>query len=131
MNTYKSKTISYLKLFIIIKKEWMKQKHINMRHTSVEKKNSIINCIIIKNHVKACKDIKNMIKRSSDEKKKYISIQQKRSYIINLTINTELIVKLTNSQENMSNKKNVNTQKNAWKLINKVLKFNDNFIILI
>ena len=108
MNTYKSKTIFYLKLFIITKKEWMKQEHTNMRHTSIKKKNFIINYIIIKSHVKACKNTKNITKRSSDEKRKCIFIQQKKSHIINLIINTELIVKSTDNQKNMSNKKSVN-----------------------
>ena len=49
-----------------------------------------------------------MIKRSLNEKKKHIFVQWKRSYIINLTINTELVVKLTNNQKNMLNKKSVN-----------------------
>ena len=73
MNTYKSEMIFYSKLFIITKKEWMKQEHTDMRHISVEKKNFIINHIVIKSHVKAYKDIKNMTKRSSNEKKKHIS----------------------------------------------------------
>ena len=73
MNMYKSKTISYSKLSIITKKEWMKQKYTNMRHTSVEKKNSIVNYIVTKSHAKAHKNMKNMTKRSSDEKKKCIS----------------------------------------------------------
>ena len=72
MNMYKLKMISYLKLFIIIKKEWMKQEHTNVRHTSVKKKNFIINCIVTKSHVKAHKNVKNMMKRSSDEKKKCV-----------------------------------------------------------
>ena len=108
MNVYKSKMISYSELSIIIKKEWMKQKHTNVRHTSVEKKNSIINYVVTKSHVKTCKDVKNMTKKSSDEKKKHIFTQWKRSHIIDLTINTELIVKLTDSQENMSDEKSVN-----------------------
>ena len=83
-----------------------------MRHTLIKKKNSIINYIIIKSHAKTCKDTKNMTKKSSDEKKKHIFIQWKRSYIINSTINTKLIVKLTNNQKNMSNEKSVNTQEN-------------------
>ena len=131
MNVYKSKTISYSELSIIIKKEWMKQEHTNVRHTLVEKKNSIINHIVIKSCAKAHKDMKNMMKRSSDEKRKHVSVQQKRSHIIDSTINTELIVKLTDSQENMSNKKSVNTQKNTWELTNKVSKFNNDFIVLI
>ena len=51
----------------------MKQEYTDMRHTSVEKKNSIINYIVIKSHVKAHKDMKNIIKRFSNEKKKHIS----------------------------------------------------------
>ena len=46
-----------------------------MRHTSVEKKNSIINCIIIKNCAKVHKDVKNMTKRSSDKKRKCVFAQ--------------------------------------------------------
>ena len=113
MNAYKSETIFYSKLFIITKKEWMKQKHTDMRYTSVEKKNSIINHIVTKSHVKAHKDMKNITKRSSDEKRKHIFTQWKRSHIIDLTINIELIVKSTNSQKNMLNKKSVNTQENT------------------
>ena len=75
----------------------MKQEHTDMRHTSVEEKNSIINHIVIKSCIKACKNMKNMSKRSSDEKKKHVFAQQKRSYIINSTISTESVVKLTNS----------------------------------
>ena len=109
----------------------MKQEHTNMRHASVEKKNSIVNCIITKSHAKAHKDVKNMIKRSLDEKRKHISTQQKRSHIINSIINTESIVKSTDSQENMSDEKSVNTQKNIQELTNKVLKFDNDFIVLI
>ena len=46
-----------------------------MRHASVEKKNSIVNYVIIKSHVKACKDVKNITKKFSDEKRKHISTQ--------------------------------------------------------
>ena len=45
-----------------------------MRHTSVEKKNSIINHVVTKSCVKACKDVKNMIKKFSNEKKKCVFI---------------------------------------------------------
>ena len=74
VNMYKSKIIFYLKLFIIIKKKWMKQEHTDVRHTSVEKKNSIINYIIIKSCAKAHKNVKNMIKRSLNKKKKCVSV---------------------------------------------------------
>ena len=86
----------------------MKQEHIDMRHISVEKKNSIINHIVTKSHAKACKDMKNITKKSSDEKRKCISTQWKKSHIINSIINTESIVKSTNNQENMLNEKSVN-----------------------
>ena len=74
MNVYKSKMIFYLKLSIIIKKEWMKQEHTDIKHASIKKKNFIINCIVIKSCVKACKDTKNMIKKSLDEKRKHVSV---------------------------------------------------------
>ena len=63
----------------------MRQEHTDMKHTLINKKNSIINCVVIKSYVKVHKDIKNMMKRSSNEKKKHITAQQKRSYIIDLT----------------------------------------------
>ena len=91
----------------------MKQEHTDVRHTSVKKKNFIVNCVVTKSCVKACKDAKNMTKRSLNEKRKHISAQQKRSHIINSTISIELIVKSTDSQENMLNKKSINTQENA------------------
>ena len=102
-----------------------------MRHTSVEKKNSIINHIVIKSHVKAHKNAKNITKRSLNKKKKCISAQQKRNHIINSIISIKSVVKLTNNQKNMSDKKSVNTQKNTQKLTNKVSKFDNNFIVLI
>ena len=79
-----------------------------MRHTLVKKKNFIINCVIIKSHVKVHKNVKNIMKRSLNEKRKHILTQQKKNHIINSTINTELIVKSMNNQENMLNEKSVN-----------------------
>ena len=86
----------------------MKQEHTNMKHTLVEKKNSIVNYVIIKNHAKAYKNVKNITKRFLNEKKKCVFAQWKKSHIINLTINIKLIIKLTDSQENMLNEKNIN-----------------------
>ena len=56
----------------------MKQEYINVRHTSIEKKNFIINHIVTKSHVKAYKDTKNMTKRSSDEKKSASLLSKKK-----------------------------------------------------
>ena len=109
MNMYESEMIFYLKLFIITKKKWMKQECTDVRHTSVKEKNFIVNYVVTKSHAKAHKNMKNITKKSSDEKRKCISTQWKRSHIINLTINTESVVKSMNSQENMLNEKSVNT----------------------
>ena len=38
-----------------------------------------------------------------------MSLFNKKNYIINSTINTESVVKLTDNQKNMLNEKNVNT----------------------
>ena len=70
-----------------------------------KKKSSIVNHIVTKSCVKIHKDIKNIMKKSLDEKRKCVSIQWKKNYIINLTINIKLIVKSTDSQKNMLNKK--------------------------
>ena len=58
----------------------MKQEHTNMKHTSIKKKNSIVNCIVIKSCVKACKDTKNIMKKSSDEKTKCVCLTKKKLY---------------------------------------------------
>ena len=73
-----------------------------------KKKNSIVNCIVIKNYIKAHKDTKNIMRKSLNKKRKCVFTQWKRNYIINSIINTELIVKSINSQKNMLNEKSVN-----------------------
>ena len=50
----------------------MKQEHTDVRHTSVKKKNFIINHIVTKSYAKAHKNVKNITKRSLNEKKKHI-----------------------------------------------------------
>ena len=52
----------------------MKQEHTDVKHTLIKKKNSIINCVVIKNYAKTHKDAKNIIKKSSDKKKKCVFI---------------------------------------------------------
>ena len=74
MNMYKSETIFYSELFIIIKKEWIKQEHTDMRHALIKEKNFIVNCVITKSHIKAYNDVKNIIKRFSDEKRKCVFV---------------------------------------------------------
>ena len=59
----------------------MKQEHINMKHALVEKKNFIVNYVVIKSHVKAHKEVKNMMKKSSN-KKKSVSLLNKKKVIL-------------------------------------------------